>query len=60
MGAKNNKVKDKVGVKHEAEVQDWARKFGVTASEVRRAVKEVGDNAYLVEAFLNRAKGNGQ
>ena len=45
-----------INLSHENEVQDWARKFGVTASEIRRAVKEVGNNAREVEAFLENAK----
>ena len=48
--------REKVSVAHELEVEDWARQFGVTPSELRRAVKEVGDNPKVVEAFLEKAK----
>ncbi|KQY88285.1 DUF3606 domain-containing protein [Pelomonas sp. Root1444] len=34
------------------EVRDWSKKFGVTADELRAAVKAVGNDAATVEAHL--------
>lgn len=39
------------------EVRDWAKKFGVTADELRAAVKAVGNNAADVEAHLKSKRG---
>ena len=34
------------------ELRSWAKRFGVTAGEVRRAVAKVGDRAKDVEIYL--------
>ncbi|HEY2684852.1 MAG TPA: DUF3606 domain-containing protein [Steroidobacteraceae bacterium] len=31
------------------EIQDWTKKFGVTAAELRDAIKKVGNSAEAVE-----------
>ena len=36
------------------DLRSWAKRFGVTAGEVRRAVSAVGDRAADVEARLQR------
>lgn len=36
------------------EVRDWAKKFGVTADELKAAVKAVGNKATDVEAYLKK------
>ena len=36
------------------ELRMWAKRFDVTAAEIRRAVTVVGEDAAHVEAFLNQ------
>ena len=38
------------------EVRDWSKKFGVTADELKAAVKAVGNKASHVEAHLKSKK----
>lgn len=38
------------------EVRDWSKKFGVTADELKAAVKTVGNKASDVEAYLKSKK----
>ena len=40
----------------EYEVRDWAKRFGVSADQLRAAVKAVGSNAKAVEAHLKTHK----
>ena len=42
----------RINLSENYEVQDWSKKFGVTAEELRKAVKEAGDNASNVERYL--------
>lgn len=44
--------RDRISLSEEYEVQDWSQKFNVSPNELRNAVKEVGNNAKDVEAFL--------
>jgi Protein of unknown function (DUF3606) len=37
------------------DLRSWAKRFGVTAGEVRRAVSAVGDRAADVESRLQRS-----
>jgi len=37
------------------DLRSWAKRFGVTAGEVRRAVSAVGDRAVDVESRLQRS-----
>lgn len=39
------------------EVRDWAKKFGVTADELKVAVKAVGNKATDVETYLKQKRG---
>ncbi len=39
------------------EVRDWSKKFGITADELRAAVKAVGHRATDVEAHLKSQRG---
>ena len=41
-----------ISLTEDYEVRDWAEKFGVTADELKAAVKEVGNDAAAVEAHL--------
>ena len=42
----------RISVSEDYEVRDWAKKFGVTADELKAAVKAVGNDAKAVEAHL--------
>ncbi|EJE54423.1 Protein of unknown function (DUF3606) [Acidovorax sp. CF316] len=42
----------RISVSEDYEVRDWAKKFGVTAEELKAAVKAVGNDAKAVEAHL--------
>ena len=44
--------RDRISLSEDYEVQDWSEKFNVTPTELRDAVKEVGNIAKDVEAFL--------
>lgn len=45
----------RISLSEDYEVRDWAKKFGVTADELKAAVKAAGNDAKAVEAHL---KGN--
>jgi Protein of unknown function (DUF3606) len=40
------------------ELRSWAKRFGVTAGDVRRAVARVGDVPKDVETYLDFARAN--
>ena len=44
-----------INVNERYEASNWAKKFGVTEEELRRAVAKVGTSAKAVEAHLGRA-----
>ena len=46
--------RDRISLSEDYEVQDWSKKFNVTPEKLKRAVKEVGNNAKDVEKFLSR------
>lgn len=46
--------RDRISLSEEYEVRDWSKKFNVSADELRRAVKEVGNMAKDVEEFLKK------
>lgn len=48
--------RDHISLSEEYEVQDWSKKFNVSPNELRNAVKEVGNNAKDVEAFLSAGR----
>lgn len=48
--------RQRISLEEDYEVRDWAKKFGVTAEELREAVKAVGDRADAVEQHL-RTRG---
>ena len=47
----------RININEDFEVQDWARKFGVSVGALKGAIKAVGDKATDVE---NHLKGNKQ
>lgn len=42
----------RISLDEDYEVRDWSKKFGVTAEELKAAVKAVGNDAAAVEAHL--------
>jgi|KBSSwiStaDraftv2_1062776.scaffolds.fasta_scaffold599451_2 Protein of unknown function (DUF3606) len=44
--------RSRINVKQDYEVRDWAKKFGVSPEELKKAVLAVGDRADKVEAHL--------
>ena len=46
----------RIDTSQDYEVQDWSRKFGVSAAELKAAVKAVGSNAKDVEAHLKQGQ----
>jgi hypothetical protein len=45
---------DLVNVSEEYEVQYWSKKFGVSAEDLKSAVKAVGNSAKAVEQHLKK------
>ncbi|HXS58097.1 MAG TPA: DUF3606 domain-containing protein [Hanamia sp.] len=53
--------RDRISLSEDYEVQDWSKKFGVSAEELKKAVKQVGSMANDVEAYLKKGKsGSGK
>jgi len=48
--------RSRISLSEDYEVRDWAIKFGVTADELKAAVKAVGNDAAAVEAHLKASK----
>ena len=46
----------RINTSEDYEVQDWAKKFGVSADQLKAAVKAVGNNAADVEKHLKGAR----
>lgn len=44
---------ERILIDADADVRDWAARFGVTPDDVRDAVKAVGDRAEAVKAYLH-------
>ncbi|WP_458233015.1 DUF3606 domain-containing protein [Roseateles sp. P5_E8] len=42
----------RINLSEDYEVRDWSKRFGVTAEELKAAVKAVGNDAAAVEAHL--------
>jgi len=49
--------RNRINVNEDYELQDWSKKFGVTAEELRKAVQQVGDVAKDVEMHLKNSGG---
>jgi hypothetical protein len=43
-----------ISLKEDYEVRDWAKKFGVTPDELKKAVSAVGNEAAKVESYLKK------
>ena len=44
--------RSRINLAQDYEVRDWAKKFGVSPEELKKAVQAVGDRADKVEAHL--------
>ena len=44
----------RINIHEDYEVRDWSKKFGVTADDLKAAVKAVGTYAKDVEAYLKK------
>jgi hypothetical protein len=49
----------RIDVNQDYELQDWAKKFGVSKEQLKEAVGAVGDSAEKVKAHL-RSSGGGK
>ncbi len=45
-----------ISLSEDYEVRDWAKKFGVSADELKKAVEAVGNEASEVEEHLKKRK----
>jgi hypothetical protein len=43
-----------ISLSEDYEVRDWAKRFGATPEELKKAVKAVGNEAAKVEAYLKK------
>lgn len=43
---------NRINLSQKFEIQSWAKRFNVTESDIKDAVKKVGANAKSVEVFL--------
>ena len=48
--------RDRISLSEDYEVRDWSKKFGVTADELKLAVKKVGPMAKDVDDYLKKGK----
>ena len=46
----------RIDVNEDYELRDWSKRLGVTADELKAAVKVVGTSAEAVEAHLKKGK----
>ena len=46
--------RDRINLNEDYELQNWSKKFGVSSEKLRNAVKQVGNIASDVEAYLNK------
>ncbi|UQV19641.1 DUF3606 domain-containing protein [Brevundimonas albigilva] len=52
-----NPDRQRVSLSEDYEVQDWSKRFGVTADQLRAAVDAVGNQAEDIEKYLSRKSG---
>lgn len=46
--------RDRINLNEDYELQSWSKKFGVSNDKLKNAVKQVGNMASDVEAFLKK------
>jgi len=51
-GKPGGQDRTRINVNEDYELRDWSKKFGVTAEQLKSAVKAVGTNAEAVEKHL--------
>jgi len=52
LGKTGGQDRQRINLHQDYEVRDWAKKFGVSADELRMAVDAVGSEAKKVEEYL--------
>jgi hypothetical protein len=52
--------RQRINVDQDYELRNWSRKFGVSEDELRRAVREVGPMADVVESHLRGRNAKGR
>jgi hypothetical protein len=50
--------RDRVNVREDYEVREWAKKFDVTPDQIKEAVQAVGDRADKVEMHLKGSRSS--
>ena len=48
----------RINVNEDYELNDWAKKFGVTKDQLKEAVRAAGDDAAKVEQHLKQSSGS--
>lgn len=48
--------RSRISLSEDYEVRDWAKKFGVSAEELKSAVRAVGNDAQAVQAHLKSSR----
>lgn len=48
--------RSRISLSEDYEVRDWAKKFGVSAEELKLAVRAVGNDAQAVQAHLKSSR----
>lgn len=48
--------RDRINLTEDYEVRYWANKFGVSREELKKVVRQVGDNPQAVEDYLKAGK----
>lgn len=44
--------RDRINVNEDYELKSWSKKFGITAEQLKQAVKKAGTSAQAVEKYL--------
>ncbi|MEO7152869.1 MAG: DUF3606 domain-containing protein [Burkholderiaceae bacterium] len=58
LNSRGGQDRQRINLSEDYELSDWARKFGVSVDELRRAVAAVGDRADAVQAHLAQRGGS--
>jgi uncharacterized protein DUF3606 len=48
--------RDRISLSEDYEVRYWSNKFGVSTDQLKKVVREVGDNPQAVEDYLKGSK----
>jgi hypothetical protein len=59
LSKRNGRDRKLIDANEDYEVRDWAKKFGVSKDDLKRAVQAVGNDASKVEAHLKGGERGG-